>query len=420
MRTVAHGVVWFPTQADTDRIHALMVDYCSARRSAYQALQRGLEINDARKVVKKNYAHLGQRYINDAVSEANKINQPFALFGGKQAWKDMQTGRLSKEEWQARRNNTLYSRGDKTKQGNPNLRVVGDELWINDPVERGRWIKGRLWLNKPADLNCYEARVQYKDGKFKVTLSWEATPALVETHSTDGTVGLDVNPDGVAVVETNKDGCPLDIAYVGSNRAMFARKGKRTHDVRQVAVETVSIAQAAGKHIVIEKLKFKNKPSKNRRFNRMRHNFLHRQMIEAIKSRAAKQGVGIIEVNPAFTSVIGDIKYAEQYGRLNRHTAAALVIARLGLGLKEVVRVGHVVSKKGRVTLEARTRRIALTQKALSWMERLYEVHPKPPGVTPPHPDAGNGAGQVVLARLRYRGAEGPITGQASCRMKIL
>jgi len=179
-----------------------------------------------------------------------------------------------------------------------------------------------------------------------------------------GTVGLDVNPDGVAVVETNKDGCPLDIAYVGSNRAMFARKSKRTHDVRQVAVETVSIAQAAGKHIVIEKLKFKNKPSKNRRFNRMRHNFLHRQMIEAIKSRAAKQGVGIIEVNPAFTSVIGDIKYAEQYGRLNRHTAAALVIARLGLGLKEVVRVGHVVSKKGRVTLEARTRRIALTQKS--------------------------------------------------------
>lgn len=399
VRRVAHGLVWFPDEADVQRVEALMVDYCSARRSAYQALQRGLKTNDARKAVKVNYKHLGQRYVNDAVSEAGKISQPNALFGGKRAWRDLQSGRLSKEEWQARRNNTLYSRGDRTKQGNPNLRIVGDELWVNDPTERGRWIRGRLWLNEATDLNCYEVRIQRKDGKFKVTVSWDAKTAPVATTDGYGVVGLDVNPDGVAVVETNADGCPLSISYVHSGRAVFARRGKRTYDVRKLAVEVAEKAQAASKHIVIERLKFKHKPSRNRRFNRMRHNFLHRQMVEAIKSRAARCGVGVVEVSPAFTSVIGNLKYADQYGGMNRHTAAALVIARLGMGLKEVVRVGQESTGKKRVTLEGRSRRTGLTVKALSWFGHLFDVRSKPPGVTPPHPDAGNGAGQAVLAQ---------------------
>jgi len=400
MRTVAHGTVWFPDPADSNRVQALMVDYCSARRAAYQALQRGLKINDARKAVKVHYSHLGQRFINDAVSEAARVTQPNALFGGKRAWKDMQSGLLSKGDWKARRNNTLYSRGDKTKQGNPNLRIVRDELWVNDPNKRGLWLKGHLWLNKPVELTCYEVRVQFKDGKFKVTVSWGVDDVPVGTSKQLGAIGLDVNPDGVALVETNADGCLLHQEYVGSGRAMFAKKNKRAYDVRQMAVEIVDKAEQAGKPIVLEKLTFKNAPSKNPRFNRMRSNFLHRQMIEAINSRAARSGVEVIEVNPAFTSVIGNLKYADPLS-LNRHTAAALVIARVGLGLKEVVRVDRVeqeTSGKKRVTLEGRTRRIALTEKALSWMEHLYDVRPKLPGVTPPHLDAGDSPGHMVQA----------------------
>lgn len=397
MRNVAHGVVWFPNPDDEEKVRNLMVDYCSARRSAYQAFRRGLKTNDARKAVKRNYAHLGQRFVNDAVSEAGRIKHPNALFGGKRAWKDMQAGKLPKKEWQARRNDTLYSRGDRSKQSNPNLRVVGDELWINDPTSRGKWIRGRLWINKSVDQDCYEVRVQHRGGKFKVTISQKVEDVPTLTTDKYGVVGLDVNPGGVAMVEVNAEGCVLGHRYVSSGRAMFARKDKRIYDVRKMAVDVVDHAMKTGKHIVLERLKFRNK-SGGRRFNRMRHNFVHGQMIEAIRSRAARMGIGVIEVNPAFTSIIGLLKYADQYS-LNRHTAAALVIARLGLGLKEVVRVGLEPTETKRVTLEGRSRRTALTKKALSWMRHLYDVRPKPLGVTPPHPDAGNGAGQVVQAQ---------------------
>ncbi|GAB6157471.1 hypothetical protein JCM39194_06710 [Desulfotomaculum varum] len=47
--------------------------------------------------------------------------------------------------------------------------------------------------------------------------------------------------------------------------------------------------------------------------------------------RAFREGVPVIKVKPAFTSVIGILKYQQQYG-LSNHQAAALVIARRGLG----------------------------------------------------------------------------------------
>ena len=390
-----------------------MQDYCSARRAAYQAIQRGLTGNDVRKAVKKNYAHLGQRYINDAVSEASKINQPHALFGGRRAWRDLWVGKITKDEWQARRNDALYSRGDKAKQGNPNLRVVGDELWVNDPGKRGHWIKGKLWLHKPIDPACYETRLQFKGEKFEVTVSWEEATPAVKTVEGEGAVGLDVNPSGIALVETNSEGCPKRIRFLASGRAMFARKGKRDYDVKQLAVAVVQRAEAAGKPIVIEDLKFKPKKGKDRRWNRTKSNFLHSQMVQAIESRAARQGVEVKKINPAFTSVVGELKYQDQYGGLNRHTAAALVIARKGQGLQEVVRVAPSKAGKRRVNLEGRSRQIALTNKAFSWMQHLFVVRPKPPGLTAPHPDVGNPAGQVVKAQSR--GCEGilPITGQA-------
>ncbi|SHH25948.1 Uncharacterized protein SAMN02745221_02036, partial [Thermosyntropha lipolytica DSM 11003] len=52
-----------------------------------------------------------------------------------------------------------------------------------------------------------------------------------------------------------------------------------------------------------------------------------------------------IEVNPAYTSVIGMLKYAPQY-MISKDIAAAYVIARRGLGLKEQIPEGYMAILK--------------------------------------------------------------------------
>lgn len=73
----------------------------SAMRSAFQAIRKfDVKNNDIRNYVKYNYMNtLNQRYISDAVSQA-KLYDPArkVIFGGKQNWKDLQSGLISKEE----------------------------------------------------------------------------------------------------------------------------------------------------------------------------------------------------------------------------------------------------------------------------------------------------------------------------------
>ena len=72
----------------------------------------------------------------------------------------------------------------------------------------------------------------------------------------------------------------------------------------------------------------------NKKANRMKSMFAYRKMIQAIQSRADKMGVAVIEVNPAFTSVSGKLKYMRKFG-ISIHQAAAFTIGRRGLGYKE-------------------------------------------------------------------------------------
>ena len=51
-------------------------------------------------------------------------------------------------------------------------------------------------------------------------------------------------------------------------------------------------------------------------------------------SRGYREGVEVHQVNPAFSSVIGRVKFMERYG-LSVHQAAALVLARRLLGCSE-------------------------------------------------------------------------------------
>ena len=51
-------------------------------------------------------------------------------------------------------------------------------------------------------------------------------------------------------------------------------------------------------------------------------------------SKAFQEGVEVIGINPAYTSVIGWVKFGIGY-RLTPHQAAAVAIARRGLGFGE-------------------------------------------------------------------------------------
>ena len=115
----------------------------------------------------------------------------------------------------------------------------------------------------------------------------------------------------------------------------------------------------------------------------MAHNFIYRKMIEAVKSRAVKEGVEVIEVPAAYTSVVGKLKYQDMYS-LSVHNAAAMVIGRLGLLPKSDRVVVNVSGSEERPKLEARGRSVTLKKKSLLWFKSKFRICQKPPALTGP------------------------------------
>ena len=69
---------------------------------------------------------------------------------------------------------------------------------------------------------------------------------------------------------------------------------------------------------------WKESPGK---YSRMLSSFSYGKVKAYFISRGYREGVEIIEVNPAYSSVVGRVKFMERYG-LTVHQAAALVLAR--------------------------------------------------------------------------------------------
>jgi len=119
--------------------------------------------------------------------------------------------------------------------------------------------------------------------------------------------------------------------------------GKSQHQAKAIIGEAsaLAVAWAKAKHkpIAIERLDFSQKKatlkeSSHPKYARMLSSFAYQTIRYTIQSRAYREGVGIIEVNPAYTSVIGRVKYARSYG-LSIHRAAAVCIARRSQGASE-------------------------------------------------------------------------------------
>jgi len=177
-----------------------------------------------------------------------------------------------------------------------------------------------------------------RDAKgWRVFVSVEAEPAGRASSMALGSIGVDVNADHLAVSETDRFG-----NLIGARRIGLTVYGKTTDQAKALignaAVCIAAQARAAGKPVIIEKLEFQRKKAEleanNPKQARLLSSFACRQVAAHLKAACFRAGVEVIEVNPAYTSVIGVVNHAQRHG-ISVHMGAAFAIARRGLGFSE-------------------------------------------------------------------------------------
>ena len=172
---------------------------------------------------------------------------------------------------------------------------------------------------------------------WRVFATTRMVKAAVVTDRSLGAIGVDLNADHLAVAETDRSG-----NFFNTFSVPLVTYGKSAHQaealIGDAVARVVEYARQARKPLVIERLDFQRKKAalegESAKHSRMLSSFGYGRMKAYLLSRGYRQGVEVYQVNPAYSSVIGRVKFMERYG-LSVHQAAALALARRLLGCRE-------------------------------------------------------------------------------------
>jgi transposase, putative, N-terminal domain len=346
-------LIEFKNEKDKEVVLDLMRRFSSAMRYAYKRLLD----SEKRKDLKKNISRLfniNTRYSDDAILLAKQTieiykshnkNPKKVIFGSRALFDKLNkkhlTGKSRKsliKKWREKRQGNLYSRGDKSKQGNLNLRLqwindklylrinIGDRQYIYAKVIRtvskknDKWIDFMLMLLKAKESGNwfpYSVRLKLKNGKVYASISVEEKLPPIKITKDNGIIGIDVNayPFHLALVFASKDGNLEKYQSISLNELLEVNSEKRQYLEWQIAHKIIEIAKDERKAVAIENLQKIPKGKRGDGFAKLRQKlqkWIYKGLLNKIEITARRNGIEIRKVNPAYTSLIGKLKYAPQ------------------------------------------------------------------------------------------------------------
>ena len=351
----------------------------------------GRELADARKRADRHGVHQKLRRLDNLRSRLAGVEADMAAglvrlcFGGRKLWRGQYNleanGYGSYAEWlagwTAARDGEFFVLGSRDETGGCQLCVAGVagdgsltlRLRMPDCLagQHGKYVvieglkfaygHGQVLAALQANLEFAECRRRDGEGAARATslgqaisyrfkrdekgwrvfVTTDLAPVPAVTDRRLGAIGVDLNAGHLAVADTDASG-----NYLRAWRVPLATYGRYSHQAEalsgDVVAGVVEHARQAGKPIVIERLDFKRKKAQlegeSPKYARMLSSFSYGKIKAYFISRGHRNGVEVFQVNPAYSSVIGRVKFMERYG-LSMHQAAALVLAIRLLGCSE-------------------------------------------------------------------------------------
>jgi transposase, putative, N-terminal domain len=266
----------FQNKQDKEIVLDLMRKFSSAMRYAYQRLLEGEKRKDLKKNLSKLF-NINTRYADYAIFSAQSM-----ISSCKERGQNLKKiifgsrklfGQLKKNHLTGKRRKELKSKWKESRQGNLYSRCI--------------------------DVNAY--------------------------------------PFHLALAFAGKDGNLEKYQRINLNELLESNSEKRQYLEWQIAHEIIKIAKGENKAIAIENLQKLPKCKRGDGFAKLRirlQKWSYKRLLEKIEVLVRRNSIEIRKVNPAYTSVIGKLKYSPQYN-IDKDIAGAYVIARRGLGYKE-------------------------------------------------------------------------------------
>jgi IS605 OrfB family transposase len=389
---------------DREKLIHLMRKQSSAIRVAYNMLKE-LEKEKTRNPYVQTYHRLRQlfpelptKYIDSAIYKAKQYptDKPI-VFGGRRLFeklcKNHLTGKLRekvKKQWKELRQGTLISIGSKSDKGNRLTRFedLNGQLYLRITTGNREFTYAKVlrepsnskdkWLTFMAMLLeswqtqsyfPYTVELKLRNGEVYGSVSFEIPTPEVKYTKESGVIAIDTNasPIHLAIAEVSKTGELLSYQTISLHHLLGLSKNAKDHQEWILAHQIVDLFIQKVKAIAVENLKKLKKGVRGDGKSELRRRLHHwnaKKFLQKLKRVAMIKGVEIVEVNPAYTSVIGMLKYAPQLN-IDKDIAGAYVIGRRALGFKEDMPENYEKLLKDKAYLEFALKRYEEREKEL-------------------------------------------------------
>jgi IS605 OrfB family transposase len=312
-----------------------------------------------------------------AAEEALAAGRPSITVGGKRLWRNrnhLEAAELSVEQWRARWDAArmfLTADGETGKAGgNETIRVdeagrlrikvpaaltaqFGSHLQIAAPV--GFSHRGGEWSARVAVRRAVRYDISYDPvkGRWYLDASWKhdvvaELPSLGDLR-TGPVLGVDLNADHLACWVLDASGNPVGAPFSIPVETAGLPASRRDGRVRAAITALLDLAERQNcSAVVVENLDFADsratgrdtlgRGQRGKRFRRTVAGIPTGKFRSRLTSMAARRGIAVIGVDPAYTSKWGAQHWATPLQQqtsdpVTRHHAAAAAIGRRGLGL---------------------------------------------------------------------------------------
>jgi IS605 OrfB family transposase len=357
---------------DKEKLIKLMRKQSSAIRVAYNMLKE-LEKEKTKNPHAQIYHRLRQlfpdlptKYIDSAIYKAKQYpTHKSVVFGSKRLFeklcKNHLTGKLReklKKQWRELRQGTLISIGSKADKGNRLmrfedlngqlcLRITNREFIyarvLREPSNsKDKWLTFMAMLLESWQTQSYfpyTVELKLRNGEVYGSVSFEIPTPEVRYTKENGVIAIDTNasPIHLAIAEVSKTGELLSYQTINLHHLLGLSQNNKDHQEWILAHQIVDLAIQKGKAIAVEnlkKLKRGKRGDGKATLRKKLHQWNAKKFLQKLKRVAMIKGVEVVGVHPAYTSIIGMLKYAPQLN-IDKDVAGAYVIGRRALGFKE-------------------------------------------------------------------------------------
>ncbi|MGK7942574.1 MAG: IS200/IS605 family accessory protein TnpB-related protein [Crocosphaera sp.] len=317
--------------------------------------------------------HYKKRKLHRLQAKLNylKNHHPKLIFGSRKLWQAQlnleANGYVSHEQWlkdwQNRRHHEFNYVGSKDeKAGCQNCQLTADgTLAITIPpclidqyqhhpnyqiinrtpkivIENVYFPYGQETINWALDnQQALSYRFVHKKDRWYIFVTTEQIEVPYQSHSRNGAIGIDFNPNCVGWAYIDSEGNLRDKGQIRFNLADRSTE-QTTATLGDVCKVLGDLAIKYQCPIAIEKLDFQKKKrtlgETSTKYARMLSNFAYSKFHQVLASRCERMGIELISLNPAYSSLIGMTKFMSMYG-LDSSMASGLVLARRALRLSE-------------------------------------------------------------------------------------